>query len=372
MVFDNRRRSAGPARPEEVERPVASRGERAVSPAAAVPSSPGPAGNGRAHLHIAALVDSPEQLLTTAAAFVDEGLRAGDLVVLACPADTVDSVRSALGERAGPVEADHRIALAGTRPPDAFTLHDTLLERAARSRSGRLRVLGQVVFGGDEVAWREGERYESAANAVLGRSPLTAMCLYDRSVLSPAVIASARATHPLVHDSRGLRTNPGFQEPIAYVRRLPVPREPVEARPPVFDLRAASSLAALRHALRDVLAAHVPDEEQFGDLYLGVSEVAANAFRHGRRPVSARVWADGTRLVCTVTDAGRVFDDPLAGFVPARGRDLSRGGMGLWLARKLFDSVDLLPGDEGFTVRLSTALRASPADTVRAMPRRMP
>ena len=30
--------------------------------------------------------------------------------------------------------------------------------------------------------------------------------------------------------------------------------------------------------------------------------------------------------------------------------------MGLWLARKLWDHVDVLPSDEGLTVRLSTAL----------------
>jgi hypothetical protein len=31
--------------------------------------------------------------------------------------------------------------------------------------------------------------------------------------------------------------------------------------------------------------------------------------------------------------------------------------MGLWLARKLFDSVDLLTGPHGFTVRLAADLR---------------
>jgi hypothetical protein len=30
--------------------------------------------------------------------------------------------------------------------------------------------------------------------------------------------------------------------------------------------------------------------------------------------------------------------------------------MGLWLARKLWDHVDLLPGSAGLTVRLSSAL----------------
>jgi anti-sigma regulatory factor (Ser/Thr protein kinase) len=306
---------------------------------------------------MAAIADSPEQALATAVAFVDAGLHAGDLVVLACPRDTAEAVRSALGARAAALEDDVRIALAGTRPPDAFALHHRLRERAAHTRSGRFRVLGQVQFGGDELGWREGERYEAAANAVLAGFPLTALCLYDRSLLPPAVVESARATHPTLLGPGGPRPSPGFQEPSEYVRRLPVPREPVEARPPVLEVVAARSLPDLRHAIGAALEAHVDDGEQRGDLHLGVSEVAANAFRHGSRPVSARVWADGARLVCAVTDSGRSFDDPLAGFLPAHGLDLGRGGMGLWLARKLFDSVDLLPGEDGFTVRLSTALR---------------
>jgi anti-sigma regulatory factor (Ser/Thr protein kinase) len=313
-------------------------------------------------VHIGAIVDSPAQLLTTALAFVAEGLDAGDLVVLACPPDTAGSVRAGLGERAEAVEEDLRIALAGTRPPDAFALHRRLLERAAGTRSGRLRVLGQVQFGSDAIAWREGERYEAATNAVLAGSPLTALCLYDRSVLPPAVVTSARATHPMLLGPSGPRPSPSFADPSGYVRGLPVPRERVETGPPVFEMHAAPSLPDLRHALGAVIEAHVADEEQRADLYLGVSEVAANAFRHGSRPVSARVWADSARLVCTVTDSGRSFDNPLAGFVPAHGPDLGRGGMGLWLARKLFDSVDLLPGANGFTVRLSTALRAPEGD----------
>ena len=42
----------------------------------------------------------------------------------------------------------------------------------------------------------------------------------------------------------------------------------------------------------------------------------------------------------------------------AHGDDLGAGGMGLWLARKLWDSVDLLPGvPGGFTVRLASTLQ---------------
>jgi anti-sigma regulatory factor (Ser/Thr protein kinase) len=117
------------------------------------------------------------------------------------------------------------------------------------------------------------------------------------------------------------------------------------------------TLPELRHALGRALAEHVPDRDQQEDLHLGVSEVAANAFRHGRRPVSARLWTDGRQVVCTVTDGGTGFDDPVAGFIPAHGFDLGRGGMGLWLARKLWDSVDLIREPAGLTVRLAAALR---------------
>jgi anti-sigma regulatory factor (Ser/Thr protein kinase) len=136
-----------------------------------------------------------------------------------------------------------------------------------------------------------------------------------------------------------------------------MPRDPVEDGPPVFRVENAPTLAGLRHQIGAVLAARVPDQEQREDLHLGAAEVAANAFRHGTRPVSARVWSDGEWIVCAITDSGTSYSDPFSGFVPAHGDDLSNGGMGLWLARKLWDHVDLLSSDRGLTVRLSTRLR---------------
>jgi anti-sigma regulatory factor (Ser/Thr protein kinase) len=125
---------------------------------------------------------------------------------------------------------------------------------------------------------------------------------------------------------------------------------------PVFAVDDARALAPLRHQLAAVLAACVPDRDRGEDMHLAVSEIAANAFRHGSPPVQARVWAGADRVVCTITDRGTGYDDLLAGFQPAHGADLSRGGMGLWLARKLWDHVDLLPSSGGTTVRLSAGI----------------
>jgi anti-sigma regulatory factor (Ser/Thr protein kinase) len=307
--------------------------------------------------HSAALVSARQEFLDVAVGFLDEGLRAADLTVLALPPERAEEITGTLGERAGAVETDTRLCLLGVRAPDGLAAARRLAERAAATGSGRLRILAEPQFGGGTSATREGERYEAATNAVLAGAPVTALCVYDRAVFPAAALRSVVATHPFLLADGEQRANPRFQDPRGFLRRLPIPREPVESGVPVFAIDAAPVLPALRHAVKAVFDECVPDEEQRADLYLAVSEVAANAFRHGGRPVSARIWADSRRIVCTVTDGGSRFDDPLAGFVPAHGDDLALGGMGLWLARKLWDSVDLVLGRQGFTVRLATDLR---------------
>jgi anti-sigma regulatory factor (Ser/Thr protein kinase) len=302
-------------------------------------------------------VDGPAAAVEALASFADAGLSAGDLTVLSCPEDTAEAVMAALGERAGGLRSDQRISLVGVRPPDALVVIRGWADVAAGTASGRLRIAADVRYGSDPMSWREGERYEAAANVVLARLPVTALCVYDRTVLPAGLVDSARRTHPLWSGAAGASVNPAFTDPRTFVRRLPVPREYVESGLPLFSVDDVPTLPALRHALGAALAECVPDEDQRGDLHLAVSEVAANAVRHGVRPVAARVWADGSRIVCTITDRGHRYDDPLAGYEPAHGPDLGRGGMGLWLARKLCDTVDLVAGEQGLTVRLSSRLR---------------
>jgi anti-sigma regulatory factor (Ser/Thr protein kinase) len=92
------------------------------------------------------------------------------------------------------------------------------------------------------------------------------------------------------------------------------------------------------------------------DYLLAVDEMTSNAVRHGKPPVSLRLWVGADRIVCSIDDHGPGFDDPFAGYGPAHGEDLSRGGMGLWLARQLCDHVDLSADDEGAHVRLTIRL----------------
>lgn len=325
------------------------------------PASPAPAArSGHAwggHGHAASVVDSDADLLATALPFLEAGLRAGDLVALACPEESTALICQALGEQATLVESEPRMSLLGSRPPDALTMCRRYLERAAGTGSGRLRVLADIDFGPEPADWREGQRFEAVFNRLLGEAPVSAICLYDERRLPPQVVDSAAATHR--HLVRGTQWNvsAGFQDPVTYVPALPLPREPVEDGDPLFVVENAPALAGLRHQLGAVLATRVPDREQREDLHLAVAEIAANAFRHGTPPIAARIWSDGERIVCAISDAGTAWGDPFSGYVPAHGLDLSRGGMGMWLARKLWDHVDVLPGPDGLTVRLSSRLR---------------
>ncbi|MGY1843251.1 anti-sigma factor RsbA family regulatory protein [Modestobacter sp. SYSU DS0875] len=307
--------------------------------------------------HMAVVLRSEEDLLAAALPWLDAGLVAGDLVVLTCPDETAQLLVDELGGAGAAVVREPRVSLRGARGPDAITTTRRLLDRAAGAGSGRLRVFGHPEFGSAPRDWREAQRYESAVNELLAGTRMSALCPYDERALPAAAVDSARATHPFLLVDGVPTANPDYRPPASYLAELPLPREPMEAGLPVFAVDGAPTLAGLRHQLAEVLARYVPDRNRCEDMHLAVSEIAANAFRHGTPPVSARVWAEPGWVVCTIADRGTGYADPLAGFMPAHGDDLSQGGMGLWLARKLWEHVDLIGGPHGLTVRLSAPTR---------------
>jgi len=304
--------------------------------------------------HVAALVRSDEELSGAAARWTREGIDAGDLVVIG----GTPSFQQAVAEDFGDVDRvwfDDRVRPNGRRGPDALAAVLAMSEQALQNGSGRLRVLAQVDQPDDGRVVREFACLESAANLMPIAAPTATLCIYDERRLPQELMRTAAATHPGLFTVDGVRPSDAFVDPHEFVRGLPVPREPLQDTVPLLAVDDASSLADLRHALGAELVRTVDDADRREDLHLAISEMAANAFRHGGRPVGARLWASADRLVCTISDGGRGVD-PLRGYWPAHGQDLSRGGMGLWLARKLCDHVDLM-SDSGTTVRLATALR---------------
>ena len=92
--------------------------------------------------------------------------------------------------------------------------------------------------------------------------------------------------------------------------------------------------------------------EAIEDYLLAVDEMTSERRAAGPPPVDLRLWISVDRLVGSISDRGRGWDDPFAGYGPAHGDDLSRGGMGLWLARQLCDHVDITTDDGGTRVAI--------------------
>jgi anti-sigma regulatory factor (Ser/Thr protein kinase) len=160
-------------------------------------------------------------------------------------------------------------------------------------------------------------------------------------------------THPNMLANGARTPSVHYIDPRAYMSQ-PVGWEqhPLQSGSAVLDLADLSDLAELRHGLAEALAEGHLAPAVADDFVIAVSEVATNGMLHGRPPVRVQLWTDAGRAVCTVTDQGSGIDNPFAGYVPANGTDFTRGGMGLWMARRLCDRVDLHNGPDGFTVRL--------------------
>jgi anti-sigma regulatory factor (Ser/Thr protein kinase) len=89
------------------------------------------------------------------------------------------------------------------------------------------------------------------------------------------------------------------------------------------------------------------------ELVLAVNELATNSIRYGGGRGTLRMWREGGKLMCEVSDGGRIAD-PLAGRVrPELGRS---SGRGLWIVNQLCDMVQIRSSRSGTAIRIHKLL----------------
>jgi anti-sigma regulatory factor (Ser/Thr protein kinase) len=305
--------------------------------------------------HDALLFDSPDQLVEVAVPFLMEGLAAGDAAIIATSAATAGTLRDAI-DGDPRVHIVERGAAYSARTATAITTFRRLAEQATAEPGGWVRVIGEVDYGRTERDWLEWQRYEAVINEALVGWSLWGLCVFDTARLPDPILDSAIRTHQHLVTAGGRSANDDFVQPADYLRSLPVPQEPLERTPPRLWAPDVADFIGLRHIVAAELATVDAPRDLVEDFLLAVDEMTSNAVRHGRPPVSLRLWIGSDRIVCVIGDGGPGWDDPFAGYGPAHGDDLSRGGMGLWLARQLCDHVDIEHGERGVRVRLTTRL----------------
>lgn len=112
-----------------------------------------------------------------------------------------------------------------------------------------------------------------------------------------------------------------------------------------------SDLPAVREFAADQALRRGMPESMVGDFLVALNEVATNAVTHGAAKGRLRLWTKGRNIVAELHDEGThwiVKGEP--GMVPPA--ENATSGMGLWVARRLSESLHVVTGGEGTTVTM--------------------
>lgn len=297
--------------------------------------------------HEALLYAGNDDFVDRTAAFVIEGVDAGEPVLVMVGARKIELLRGALGADADRVRFVN-MEEAGRNPARIIPAwRDFATENAEPGRS--LRGIGEPIWAGrSDAELVECQTHESLINVAFADADgFRLLCPYDLTALPAAVIEEARRSHPIVSDGDVRWGSASYREEEAAVAGLdkPLPEPPADARELGFGLE---SLTSVRVVVADEAEAAGVESERGNALALAVGEVAANSVRHGGGTGRLRVWREPDAVLCEVRDAGRI-DDPLVGRVAS---PRAAGGHGLWLANHLCDLVQIRSFADGAAVRL--------------------
>jgi anti-sigma regulatory factor (Ser/Thr protein kinase) len=226
-----------------------------------------------------------------------------------------------------------------------------MFEQHTAAGATQIRIAGDVPHEGNGGRFAGWDCYESAINTIWDQFPVRSRCLYDATTAAPRVLDIARRTHPRIALPSGqFQLNDRYQDPAAF-QPLPRDPDPLERTAPALQVSDPSP-AQIRHAVTSIGHGQVP-APALRDLEIGVSEAVSNAWRHGRPPVTARIWAAPGRILVHVHDTGPGPADPLAGLVPAWASPEFLHS-GLWLIHMMNLDTALIRSRDGFTIRLAT------------------
>ena len=314
-------------------------------------SSPSPATQHDAFRHVALMYAGERAFVDATAAFLRDGIAAGEPALVVVSARKIELLRAELGDDS------ERVCFAdmgdvGQNPAAIISAWDDFV-RSRFAEGQRVRGIGEPIYperSDDELA--ECHNHEALLNlAFADAAGFWLVCPYDVDALDPAVVEQARRTHPIIREG-------GVERPSSVYRgedicgRLfagDLPPAPADAYEVAFD---QDSLGAMRAFVGELAQDAGIDSVRRDDLLLAVNELATNSIRHGGGSGVLRAWFDRGRLVCEVADSGRI-DAPMTGRVrpPAGGLH----GYGLWMVNQLCDLVQVRANDAGSVVRMQVS-----------------
>ena len=178
--------------------------------------------------HICSVYESDEQLVSTAAAFLADGLTRNERCWYVPSADETGAIRAAMEHRGVDVAAQSRRSAlhlfdsndtyirGGFDPEQTMRMFSEAIEQALTDGFNGFRAAADMswaltVGGGTESLIA----YEALLRILFSTSPATGLCLYDRRRMPLRVVNGALLTHPLVDVGGTCRQNDVYDPTVA-------------------------------------------------------------------------------------------------------------------------------------------------------------
>jgi anti-sigma regulatory factor (Ser/Thr protein kinase) len=310
-------------------------------------------------VHSALLYHSQREYLDFVVRFVIEGLAMDEPVLVAVPGDNVVLLRDELCGAGDGLPPGLEIAdsTESARNPSRFMAMEASFAEDRPDR--RVRIVSEVFWPGrtaHEVL--ACVQHEALVNEALEGRQVTGLCLYDASRLDEDVLASARATHPLLWRCGALHRSAEYApDDVLASCNQPLPANPGAVTYMVrksADLRPARSFA-VNYADWVGLS-----QDGIEDLQLVATELATNSLMYTDGACRLAFWRNDEHLVCEARDSGRL-DDPLVGRLnPGPTGPASRG---LFLVNAISDLVRTHTTATGTTIQAYLPFNPSPRPT---------
>lgn len=300
----------------------------------------------QSYRHEAFLWDDAADFTAGLVPFLEEGLAAGEPVMVAVGPEHTGWLRDALGGTADAVDFVDMHQL-GRNPARIIPAWQRFLDREAVG--GRpVRGVGEPIWPGRRAEeLRECQLHEALLNvAVDPELPFWLICPYDTRQLGEAVIEEAFRSHPVVVEAGAHVGSAGYggREHVDSLFGADLDAPGRQARQARFCTADVSRL--LTYTRLEFYVAGL-DAGRAADLAHVVVRLAAGSLHRGAGGGTVTIWSQPGAVVCEVADDVPV-DDPLLG----RRAPTEEDHDALWVANQLCDLVQLRSTSRGTAVRV--------------------
>lgn len=155
--------------------------------------------------------------LDAAAPFLCDGMERSEALLAVTTAKNIGILREQLGQSAKEVEFVEAETWYGS-PVSALNAYRAFLDDKLAQGAQWARIVGDPGWPGrSEVEIRSWNQYESLVNLAFGPSPVTVLCTYDERSVHPAILNTAKLTHPWIVQGREIANNPMYRDPGEFV-----------------------------------------------------------------------------------------------------------------------------------------------------------